>query len=70
MKTLEARNMTVDEAIVKIYRNLELIGSDLDLENEKNAAMEYFDTTNASQETKDIFKYVFDNYNDLKNSID
>ncbi len=62
--------MTINEAIVKIYRNLELIGSNLDLENEKNAAMEYFDRTNASQETKDIFKYVFDNYNDLKNLIE
>lgn len=27
--------MTINEAIVKIYKNLELIGSDLDLENEK-----------------------------------
>lgn len=61
--------MTINEAIVKIYRNLELIGSNLDLENEKNAAMEYFNRTNASQETKGIFKYVFDNYNDLKNLI-
>lgn len=72
MKILESRNMTVGEATVKVYKTLESLGYEFDLEEQKELkeyVLEHIDRDGSSEIVKNIFTFVFDNYNDLKNLI-
>ncbi|MCC3868928.1 hypothetical protein [Terrisporobacter mayombei] len=72
MKILESRNMTVGEATVKVYKTLESLGYEFDLEEQKELkeyVLEHIDRDGGSGIVKNIFTFVFDNYNDLKNLI-
>ena len=72
MKTLESRNMTVGEAKVKVYKAIESLDCEFDIE-ELNELRKYvlgcIDKDGGSEKVKSIFTFVFDNYNDLKNLI-
>ena len=72
MKTLESKNMTVGEAKVKVYQAIESLGYELDLEelNElKEFILDYAEKNGGSERVKNIFTFVFDNYNELKGLI-
>ena len=72
MKTLESRNMTVGEAKVKVYKAIESLGCEFDLDelNElKGFILDHVEQNGGSEKFKNIFEFVFDNYNDLKNLI-
>lgn len=69
MKILESRNMTVGEAKVKVYKTLESLGYEFDLEELKEYVLEHIGRDGGSEIVKNIFTFVFDNYNDLKNLI-
>ena len=72
MKTLESRNMTVGEAKVTVYKAIESLGCEFDLDELNELKGFIFDNVeqNGGYEiVKNIFEFVFDNYNDLKNLI-
>ena len=73
MKTLESRNMTVGEATLKVYKAIStLLGCEFDLDelNElKGFILNHVEQNGGSEIVKNIFTFVFDNYNDLKNLI-
>lgn len=73
MKTLESKSMTVGEAKVKVYKAIESLGYELDLEELKELKkfiLEHINKNGGSEIVENIFTYVLDNYNDLKNLID
>ena len=72
MKILESRNMTVGEATVKVYKTLESLCYEFNLDEQKELkeyVLEHIDRDGGSEIVKNIFTFVFDNYNDLKNLI-
>lgn len=72
MQTLESRSMTVGEATVKVYKTLESLGYEInseDLKELKELVLGRIDRDGGSEIVKNIFTFVFDNYNDLKNLI-
>ena len=72
MKTLESKNMTVGQATLEVYKAIESLGCEFDIE-ELNELRKYvlgcIDKDGGSEKVKNIFTFVFDNYNDLKNLI-
>lgn len=73
MKALESKKMTVGEATLKVYKEIKSLEYKFDLEEQrelKEFALEYVDRNGGSEIVKNIFTYVFDNYDDLKNLID
>ena len=73
MKALESKKMTVGEATLEVYKEMKTLEYEFDLEGLrelKEFALEYVDRNGGSEIVKNIFTYVFDNYDDLKNLID
>lgn len=73
MKALESKKMTVGEATLKVYKEIKSLEYEFDLEEQrelKEFALDYIDRNGGSEIVKNIFTYVFDNYNDLKSLID
>ncbi len=72
MDRLESKNMTVDEAIVKIHKTFESIGYEFnsdDFNKLKKDVLGYIESNGDHERVKDIFAFVFDNYNELKGLI-
>lgn len=72
MDRLEYKNMTVDEAIVKIHKTFESIGYEFnsdDFNKLKKDVLGYIESNGDHERVKDIFEFVFDNYNELKGLI-
>lgn len=72
MKIQESKGMTIGEATLKIYKTIESIGYESDSEdfNElKKDILGYIETNSGYEKVKNIFKFVFDNYNELKGLI-
>lgn len=73
MKVLESKKMTVGETTLKVYKEIKSLEYEFDLDEQrelKEYALEYIDINGGSEIVKNIFTYVFDNYDDLKNLID
>ena len=72
MKTLESRNMTVGQATLEVYKAIESLGCEFDieeLEELRKYVLGCIDKDGGSEKVKNIFTFVFDNYNELKGLI-
>lgn len=73
MKALESKKMTVGEATLKVYKEIKALEYEFDIEglNElKGFILDHVEQNGGSEIVKNIFTFVFDNYDDLKNLID
>ena len=73
MKIFKDKNITVGEATLHIYKTIESLGHEFNSEelNElKEFVLNYMEQNGGSDVVKNIFTFVFDNYNDLKSLID
>ena len=73
MKALESKKMTVGQATLNVYKEIKSLEYEFELDELKELkefSLEYVDQNGGSEIVKNIFTYVFDNYNDLKNLID
>ncbi len=72
MEVQKSKNMTVGQATLEVYKAIESLGCEFNLEelNElKGFILEHVEQNGGSEIVKNIFEFVFDNYNDLKNLI-
>lgn len=72
MEIQGSRNMTVGQATVKVYKAIESLGCEFDLDelNElKGFILNHVEQNGGSEKVKNIFTFVFDNYNELKGLI-
>lgn len=66
------KNMTVGEATLKVYKVIEAIGynpGSEDFNKLKKEVLGCIESNSNHERVKNIFEFVFDNYNELKGLI-
>lgn len=72
MDRLESKNMTVGEATLEVYKVIDSIGYEFnsdDFNKLKKEVLGCIESHDNHERVKEIFEFVFDNYNELKGLI-